>query len=93
VSAGKIATPSGELSLAEDVVVSQVVPNYQSDANEITSDYNRLIKQSGSEPSFTSFEAYVSARVFIAGLEQHEGPFMPDTPLSKVRTYGAVTTQ
>jgi branched-chain amino acid transport system substrate-binding protein len=79
VNAGKIPTPSGEISLAEDVVVSQVVPNYQSDASEIAADYNRLIKVSGSTPSFTSFEAYVSARVFIAGLEQHEGPFTPES--------------
>ncbi|HTU57083.1 MAG TPA: ABC transporter substrate-binding protein, partial [Polyangiales bacterium] len=57
VSAGKIATPAGELAFAENVVVSQVVPNYQSDASEIVAQYNRLIKQSGSEPSFTSFEA------------------------------------
>lgn len=78
VSAGKIATPTGEIALAQDVVVSQVVPNYQSDASEIAATYNRLIKESGSEPSFTSFEAYVSARVFIAGLEQHEGPFTPE---------------
>ncbi len=78
VSAGKIATPSGELAFAENVVVSQVVPNYQSDASEIVAQYNRLIRLSGNEPSFTSFEAYVSARVFIAGLEEHEGPFTPE---------------
>lgn len=77
VEAGTIATPKGSKPLTEGVIVSQVVPNYQSDASEIVVNYNRLMKKKGRAPSFTSLEGYISARVFIAGLEAHEGPFEP----------------
>jgi hypothetical protein len=33
-------------------------------------------------PGFTSLEGYVSARVFIAGLLAHVGPFTPDSLIS-----------
>lgn len=79
VSAGAITTPSGNMYMTEGVVVSQVVPNYQSDSSDVVTAYNRLISTSGAQPSFTSLEGYVSARVFIAGLEAHKGPFTPET--------------
>lgn len=78
VAAGTIATPHGDMPFTEGVVVSQVVPNYQSDASEIVSAYNKLIAEAGRKPSFTSLEGYISARVFIAGLEAHRGPFEPE---------------
>ncbi len=81
VASGIVATPSGPVALAEGVVVSQVVPNYQNDSSDVVSDYNRAIAAHGEQPSFTSLEGYISARVFIAGLLAHEGPFTPDALL------------
>jgi ABC-type branched-subunit amino acid transport system substrate-binding protein len=79
VAAGSVATPNGPLALTDSVVVSQVVPNYQSDASEVVTSYNaRIATSPGAVPSFTSLEGYVAARVFIAGLEAHQGPFTPD---------------
>lgn len=75
---GPVASASGPRPLTEDVVVSQVVPNYQDNPSELVTAYNRLIAASGSQPSFTSLEGYITARVFIAGLETHKGPFRPD---------------
>jgi ABC-type branched-subunit amino acid transport system substrate-binding protein len=79
VDMGTVSTPSGAMPYTESVVVSQVVPNYQNDSSEVVTDYNRLIQMGGHSPGFTSLEGYVSARVFIAGLEAHKGPFKPDT--------------
>jgi branched-chain amino acid transport system substrate-binding protein len=78
VQLGTIATPSGPLPYTTDVVVSQAVPNYQSDSSEIVVAYNKAIAASGDTPGFTSLEGYIAARVFIAGLEAHQGPFTPD---------------
>ena len=64
--------------LTDGVVVSQVVPNYQSDSSDLVTRYNALIKARGEQPSFTSLEGYISARIFIAGLMAHQGPFTPD---------------
>jgi hypothetical protein len=78
VQAGTVNTPNGPLPLTDNVVVSQVVPNYQNDASDVVTAYNKLIAAHGETPSFTSLEGYVSARVFIAGLLAHRGPFEPD---------------
>jgi len=67
------------MPLTEGVVVSQVVPNYQSDQSDVIIAYNRAIAARGETPGFTSLEGYVSARVFIAGLLAHRGPFTPET--------------
>jgi ABC-type branched-subunit amino acid transport system substrate-binding protein len=75
VAAGSI----NGMPMTTDVVVSQVVPNYQSDTSDVVVAYNKLIAGSGSAPSFTSLEGYIAARVFIAGLDAHQGPFTPDT--------------
>jgi branched-chain amino acid transport system substrate-binding protein len=77
-AAGEIATPAGPLPLTEDVTVSQVVPNYQGDTSEIVTAYNHLIAATPATPSFTSLEGYITARVFIAGLDAHRGPFTPE---------------
>jgi branched-chain amino acid transport system substrate-binding protein len=76
-SAGQLTAPTGKKPLTEGVLVSQVVPNYQSDSSEIVTTYNRLVKEKGYQPSFTSLEGYITARIFIAGLEAHVGPFEP----------------
>ncbi|MBX3155236.1 MAG: ABC transporter substrate-binding protein [Deltaproteobacteria bacterium] len=83
VTAGRVQAPSGAMMpLTDGVVVSQVVPNYQSDSSEVVTSYNRLIAAAGAVPSFTSLEGYVAARVFIAGLLAHKGPFTPETLVS-----------
>lgn len=79
VASGSVDTPNGPLPLTDSVVVSQVVPNYQSDQSDVVVAYNELIAARGEKADFTSLEGYVSARVFIAGLLAHEGPFIPDT--------------
>lgn len=79
VQLGTIATPSGPMPYTTDVVVSQAVPNYQSDSSEIVVAYNKAIAASGDTPGFTSLEGYIAARVFIAGLDAHHGPFTPDS--------------
>jgi hypothetical protein len=68
----------GPIPLTEGVVVSQVVPNYQSDSSDLVSRYNALLAARGEKGSFTSLEGYISARIFIEGLMAHEGPFTPE---------------
>jgi ABC-type branched-subunit amino acid transport system substrate-binding protein len=79
VAAGTVATPSGSMPYTQDVYVSQVVPNYQSDTSDVVTDYNKLIQANGDTPGFTSLEGYIAARVYIAGLLAHDGPFTPDS--------------
>jgi ABC-type branched-subunit amino acid transport system substrate-binding protein len=78
VSAGTVATPNGPMALTNDVAVSQVVPNYQTDLSEVVSRYKALVTAAGTAPGFTSLEGYISARVFIGGLLNHAGPFTPE---------------
>lgn len=83
VSGGTI----NSMPATQDVYVSQVVPNYQSDSSDVVVEYNRRITATGQVPSFTSLEGYVAARIFIAGLIAHQGPFTPD---SLVETFEAL---
>jgi ABC-type branched-subunit amino acid transport system substrate-binding protein len=79
VALGTVAKPGGgAVPYTDGVVVSQVVPNYQRDESEVVTAYNRLIANGGHKPGFTSLEGYISARVFLAGLASHQGPFDPD---------------
>jgi ABC-type branched-subunit amino acid transport system substrate-binding protein len=80
--AGTIATPKGPVPYTEDVLVSQVVPNYESDGSDIVQDYRKLIQAAEAAPSFTSLEGYVSARIFIAGLLAHKGAFTAEALVS-----------
>ena len=82
-SAGKVPL-AGDAYFTDNVVISQVVPNYQSDTSDVITSYNRLITQTGETPSYTSLEGYIAARVFIAGLDAHKGPF---TAASLVDTF------
>lgn len=68
----------GPNSATDGVIVSQVVPNYQSDSSDLVTRYNALIKTRGEQGSFTSLEGYISARIFIEGLMAHKGPFTPE---------------
>jgi branched-chain amino acid transport system substrate-binding protein len=85
VAAGMV--PNATIPFTQDVTVSQVVPNYQSDSSDVVTSYNQLIAAKGAQPGFTSLEGYVAARVFIAGLLAHQGPFTPD---SLVTTFEAL---
>ncbi len=84
--AGSVSTPSGSRPYTDGVVVSQVVPNYQSDQSDVVQDYRKLIAAANATPSFTSLEGYVAARVFIAGLLAHDGPFTPDGLVSTLES-------
>ncbi len=78
----------GTASYADGVVVSQVVPNYQNDNSDVVSRYNMLLSGSGKTPGFTSLEGYIATRIFIAGLEKHEGPFTPESLVDDFETLG-----
>jgi branched-chain amino acid transport system substrate-binding protein len=86
-SAGTVNTPSGPMAYTQDVTVSQVVPNYESDSSDVVTAYNKLVATAGATPGFTSLEGYIDARVFIAGLIAHDGPF---TPKALVDTFEAL---
>lgn len=79
---------SQQASYADGVVVSQVVPNYQNDNSDVVTKYNELIAASGKEPGFTSLEGYIAARIFVAGLEKHQGPFTPESLVAAYETLG-----
>jgi ABC-type branched-subunit amino acid transport system substrate-binding protein len=83
VNAGSVTMPGGgTILMSQDVIVSQVVPNYQSDTSDVVVAYNKLIAANHAAPGFTSLEGYIAARVFIAGLLAHKGPFTPDSLVS-----------
>jgi ABC-type branched-subunit amino acid transport system substrate-binding protein len=79
VDAGQVMTPSGPQPYTANVLVSQVVPNYQSDSSDVVVAYRQRIATAGASPTFTSLEGYIAARVFLAGLLAHKGPFSPQT--------------
>jgi branched-chain amino acid transport system substrate-binding protein len=83
-AAGSVQGPKGLVPYTTNVVVSQVVPNYQSDSSQIVSDYRALATSTQKSQSFTSLEGYIDARIFIAGLLAHQGPFTPDSLLQTI---------
>ncbi len=83
-SAGTIAGPSGPVAYTQNVTVSQVVPNYQTDTSDIVSAYRGLVSTAQKTPTFTSLEGYVDARIFLAALTAHQGPFTPDALLQTI---------
>src|SRR6202012_5072022 len=76
-----VATPGGPMPYSSSVILSQVVPDYESDDSDVVTDYEKLIAAAGETGSFTSLEGYVAARVFIAGLLAHHGLFTPEALL------------
>jgi len=76
---------SGNARYTDKVVISQVVPNYQNDTSEAVVSYLKQIGTANT-PSFTSLEGYIAARVFIAGLLLHDGPFTADSLVSTFET-------
>jgi ABC-type branched-subunit amino acid transport system substrate-binding protein len=80
--AGSVITPRGPVPYTDNVFVSQVVPNYESDSSDVVQDYRKLVQAAGATPGFTSLEGYIVARIFIAGLLAHEGPFTSESLVS-----------
>ena len=76
--AGNVATPGGPKPYTDGVLVSQVVPNYDGDNSDVVVQYRKRVEAAGTTASFTSLEAYVDARVFIAGLLAHKGAYTPE---------------
>jgi branched-chain amino acid transport system substrate-binding protein len=83
-SAGVVQGPAGAVPFTQNVVVSQVVPNYQTVTSDVVTTYKSLIASAQKTPSFTSLEGYIDARIFIAGLNAHQGPFSPDALLTTI---------
>jgi hypothetical protein len=79
--AGAVSTPQGMKPYSDGVVVSNVVPNYNGDSDAITA-YKRALVASQLDPTFTSLEGYLAARVFVSGLAAHQGVFTPDALIS-----------
>jgi branched-chain amino acid transport system substrate-binding protein len=77
-SAGTIAGPNGQVPYTDGVLVSQVVPNYATDQSDLVLAYDQAVAASGQTPGFTSLEGYAAARIFVAGLVAHTGPFTSD---------------
>ncbi len=88
---GSVSKPNGETeAYSRRVFVSQVVPNYATDQNEIVTEYRRLIAASGASPSFTSLEGFLAGRLFIEGLKANKGPFTPDNMVTAFESLPAL---
>lgn len=75
---GNVTTPTGTKPYTENVFVSQVVPNYDSDNSDAVLAYKRLVQPSGAAPTFTALEGYLAGRVFVEGLKANTGPINAD---------------
>lgn len=82
-----VSTSASWGSYAEEVYVSSVVPNYQTDASPIVAAFKARI---GSDASLLALEGYLNARVFIAALLAHEGPFTPDGLAATIEGLGSL---
>jgi branched-chain amino acid transport system substrate-binding protein len=83
-TAGTVQGPSGAVPYTQNVVVSQVVPNYQTDTSDVVSAYRGLVSSAQKSPGFTSLEGYIDASVFIAALTAHQGPFTPESLIQTI---------
>lgn len=88
---GTVATPGGGSEpYTAKVYVSQVVPNYATDANEVVVEYRRLIAAKGAAPTFTSLEGYLAGRLFIEGLKANKGEITPDNMVQAFESLPAI---
>jgi branched-chain amino acid transport system substrate-binding protein len=87
---GNVNTPSGAKPYTENVFVSQVVPNYDSDQSDAVLEYKRLVGPTGANPTFTALEGYLAGRVFVEGLKANKGRFTPDNLVIAFETLPAV---
>jgi branched-chain amino acid transport system substrate-binding protein len=91
-SAGTLTTPSGPMPYTQNVSVSQVVPNYESDSSDTVAAYTKLINAAQATPTFTSLEGYVDGSIFIASLLAHSGPFTPDSMVTTLEGLGDLSS-
>jgi ABC-type branched-subunit amino acid transport system substrate-binding protein len=73
-----------------NVYVSQVVPNYATDQNDILLEYRKLITAAGASPSFTSLEGFLAGRLFVLGLKNNKGAITPDNMVTAFETLPTV---
>jgi hypothetical protein len=64
-----VQNPGAKLSYAKDVIVTQVVPNYDSQAAGVVQYRDDIHSYDGGTFSFTSLEGYIVARLFTAALD------------------------
>ncbi len=78
-SAGAASVAGGGTKpYTDNVFVSQVVPNYQTDSSDAVNAYRTGLTKASLTPSFTSLEGYLAARIFIEGLLANQGPATSD---------------
>ncbi|HEY1552805.1 MAG TPA: ABC transporter substrate-binding protein [Kofleriaceae bacterium] len=78
-NAGSYTTPSGSKPYTQDVLVSNVVPNYTTSTIQIVTNYNKLAAAAAQPAGFTALEGYLSTNIFIQGLLNTTGAITPDT--------------
>jgi branched-chain amino acid transport system substrate-binding protein len=76
------ATGQTKTAYAAGVMVTQVVPYYQSQAPAVAAYRTDLANFDAGTPSFTSLEGYIAAQLFVAGLKLN-GPILSDDNLVK----------
>jgi ABC-type branched-subunit amino acid transport system substrate-binding protein len=64
-----VQNPGAKLSYAKDVIVTQVVPNYDSQAAGVVQYRDDIHNYDGGTFSFTSLEGYIVARLFTSALD------------------------
>lgn len=64
-----VQNPGSKLSYAKDVIVTQVVPNYDSQAAGVVQYRDDIHSYDGGTFSFTSLEGYIVARLFTSALD------------------------
>jgi branched-chain amino acid transport system substrate-binding protein len=71
--------PGTSTPYTQDVLVSNVVPNYSTTTASIVTNYLALAKAANQAPTFTALEGYISTNIFIQGLLNVKGPITPDS--------------
>ncbi|HEY3803972.1 MAG TPA: ABC transporter substrate-binding protein [Kofleriaceae bacterium] len=71
--------PGTSTPYTQNVLVSNVVPNYSSSTASIVTNFLTLAKAANQAPTFTALEGYISTNIFIQGLLNAKGPITPDS--------------
>ncbi|HEY1814757.1 MAG TPA: ABC transporter substrate-binding protein [Kofleriaceae bacterium] len=71
--------PGTSTPYTQNVLVSEVVPNYETTNATIVQNYLNLAKAANQAPTFTALEGYIATNIFIQGLLNAKGPITPDT--------------
>lgn len=72
----------------ENIIFSQVVPNYQNKSIPIIKEYHEISKQYNPnfEPSFISLEAFLSAKIFVTALKNIKGDITRTKFITAIRS-------